>query len=84
MIQETTSLDALHNLGFAVVEFAKAHPGAAGERALRMLYDKGPCSLCRTHVVRLLVEMKRFPEWMAQECRWDANPNTRAVAQGGL
>lgn len=48
-------------------------------RVLEALYELTPCSFCRESVVRRLAEAAELPRWMAEECRFDANPDTVAL-----
>ncbi len=50
--------------------------------ALVKAYDKTPCSYCRRDVVRSLHEAGQLPRWMAEECRYDADPETVALVSG--
>jgi hypothetical protein len=48
--------------------------------ALLKAYDKTPCSFCREDVVAALRNDGDLPRWMAEECRYDADPETAALA----
>lgn len=50
--------------------------------ALVKLYDKTPCSFCRRDVVSALSKAGQLPRWMAEECRYDADPETAALVSG--
>ena len=45
-------------------------------------YELSPCSFCREYAVGMLQGLECLPEWMIEECRWDANPRTRALVLG--
>ena len=47
--------------------------------ALLALYELTPCSLCRGGLVKRLAEAGELPGWMAEECRFDADPDTVAL-----
>lgn len=69
--------DQIHSLGFALRDLAKAHPSPDAVEALLLLYERGPCSLCRHDVVESLEALGALPDWMVVECRHDANPDLR-------
>ena len=77
-----------HGLGIDVREFVKAHRSEEAERSLLLLYENGPCSLCRHGAVEELIAMDRLPAGFRDECAYDAYSETRqlvghAGASGG-
>jgi hypothetical protein len=42
-------------------------------------YFHNPCSYCRYHAAELLRDRQAAPQWLIDECRWDANEETREV-----
>lgn len=80
LAKELTDDQALHGLGLYVLEFYEAHPNPDSEiRVLDVLYENGPCALCRWRFVKRLIELKALPDWMAEECVWDAEEDTRTL-----
>ena len=71
-----------HSLGFGVLDFVKANPRHEASRSLTLLYENGPCSVCRRGCVRQLLARGLFPNWMRQECRYDAYIHTRNLVNG--
>jgi hypothetical protein len=71
--------DELHTLGFGLHDVYQANPTPSAASLLLRLYERGPCSLCREDVVRLLRDLGALPAWMAAECAYDANEDTRAL-----
>jgi hypothetical protein len=55
--------------------------GARGARSLLTIYEQTPCSFCRYYAVDMLKGAKQVPNWMREECRWDADPRTRKVLE---
>lgn len=78
-LREPMETDELHHLEMGVRDLAKEHREPEAEQCLLLLYEKGPCSLCRRGIVEALITIDRFPEWMREECRWDAYADTRKL-----
>jgi hypothetical protein len=67
-----------HSLLMSVVTVLEANPDAkAGELGV-IGYASTPCGFCREHFVRVLLGQNAAPEWLVEECRFDAA--TRIVA----
>ncbi len=84
MKRDTMNDDAWHGLGLAVLSLvANASVSAAECRNLFVeLYCQGPCSMCRSGFVEKLNETGDLPDWMANECLYDAAPDTAALFKG--
>lgn len=76
------SADERHWLGYSVRDVWKAHPLTEAAPVLTMLYDLQPCSLCRHRAVESLLSLGPLPQWMMEECWWDADPETRKLVMG--
>jgi hypothetical protein len=70
-----------HSLGFSIRDVFKKHPSLDAVPALIRMFDANPCSRCREDVVESLVSLNALPDWMAEECRYDANLDLRAYAE---
>ena len=73
--------DVYHGLGMNVRNFVKAHRSDEAERSLLLLYENGPCSLCRYDAVAELIAMDRLPAGLGEECIYDADPGTRKLVK---
>ncbi|MBL8045575.1 MAG: hypothetical protein JNL09_03485 [Anaerolineales bacterium] len=74
-----------HSLGMDVRDFYEAHPNAESEaRVTKAMYETNPCARCRCGFVSRLVELSVLPNWMAEECAWDSNENTRELMKDVL
>jgi hypothetical protein len=71
-----------HALGIGARAFVKANPQPEAARSLTLIYENGPCSMCRCDCVRSLLACECLPEWMRQECRYDAVVDTRKMVKG--
>jgi len=70
--------DEAHDLGLAVLILVAENSVTSAERRemLLLVYTCTPCSFCRRDVVSELLETHEVPGWMAEECRFDADPDT--------
>jgi HEAT repeat protein len=65
--------DARHWIGMGAIDILKANPSASAVPVLYALYEYGPCSFCRWRSVGRLRKLGKLPDWMLEECRYDAN-----------
>ncbi len=68
-----------HWLMLQVVEFLDMNPTANCSKLGVISYALNPCGHCRYSAVRLLVDRRAAPEWMADECRSDSYPAIRSL-----
>jgi hypothetical protein len=45
------------------------------------IYENNPCTNCRTKTVEQLAAIDRLPDWMREECRYDASEDTRNLVR---
>jgi hypothetical protein len=50
------------------------------EDALLVVYEFGPCAMCREFIVHDMLKADLLPESIVAECRFDANPDIRQMA----
>ncbi|MEO8131990.1 MAG: hypothetical protein ABI822_33150, partial [Bryobacteraceae bacterium] len=79
LLSETIDPDIYHNIGIDVRRFIKAHRSQEAERSLLLLYENGPCSVCRHGAVEELIAIDRLPDWIREECHYDAYSETRKL-----
>jgi hypothetical protein len=84
LLQKRSEADDYHRLGQGVRGFVEAHRSVEAERALLLLYENGPCALCRHGVVEELIAINRFPDWMRAECQYDAYSETRKLVKSPI
>jgi hypothetical protein len=46
-----------------------------------LLYENEPCTICRCSCVDQLIALDMLPDWMREECRYDAYSHTRETVQ---
>lgn len=80
-IAEPMQVDDLHSVEIGVRHMASAHHPREAERSLLLLYENGPCSLCRCELVGELIALGCLPNWMREECRYDSYIETRKLVQ---
>lgn len=76
--------DDLHHIGFSLEDIHKRYRTPDSVGCVLLLYDRDPCSECRERLVRILINLDALPDWMAQECLWDANLDTREAVRAYL
>jgi hypothetical protein len=75
---------AIHHVAFSLARLLDDRLGAGFVPALLLGYERSPCSNCRHRFVDALIRLEALPDRLRQECRWDANADTRAlVAESG-
>ncbi|MHB8748871.1 MAG: hypothetical protein ACYDBJ_06750 [Aggregatilineales bacterium] len=88
MIQELTERDLdpdkYHWLGFSVLDVFDQNPSDTTVGSLLNLYEKGLCSDCRYRIVERLYRLNAIPDWMREECLYDANLDLREAARNGF
>lgn len=75
-----------HRFGFSildVLDHAPVPPSECNDTLLK-LYENDPCSNCREQVVSKLFASGTVPDWMAEECRYDAVPEIAARFNGAV
>jgi hypothetical protein len=82
LIEAADDRDECHILGMGARHLQEIHPESDPAPALLALYEYGPCSLCRNHAVEMLHDTRQLPDWMLEECYYDADPDIRAMAEG--
>lgn len=75
----TPSDDGLHSLGMSARRFCENNPVPEVAGIARWIYDTTPCSLCREGAVETLITCNRLPDYIAEECRYDANEETQSI-----
>jgi hypothetical protein len=79
LLEEQMNDEDLHDLGVGVRHFVEAHLTGEAVRSLILLYEKGPCGMCRHACVEHLIALDKLPEWMRNECRYDSYSATREL-----
>ncbi|WP_293902895.1 hypothetical protein [Phenylobacterium sp.] len=76
MLRDLPDNDEVHDLGLAILNLTGENDVSAEDSAdvLLLLYERTPCSMCRADVVSRLFKAQRVPDWMADECRFDSDP----------
>ena len=73
--------DEHHWLGMGARDLLKAQPSADAAPVLHALYEYGPCSFCRDLAVSALYTRGQMPNWMLEECQYDACLDLREDAE---
>ena len=76
--------DTMHAAAGDVLAVLKANPSPGVRLPALIIYEHGPCSLCRGDAVQLLVRADQAPAWLLQEGRFDADAETRALCGAAI
>lgn len=68
-----------HRLGISVREWFEANPVSEAAALLLILYERGLCVVCRGSVIDLLLSLGPLPARIVEECRYDADLETRTL-----
>jgi hypothetical protein len=66
-----------HAIGFAIVDVLEENLSPEVVPVLHLLYERGPCTNCREKAVKLLRRLGALPDWLLEECRYDASQDLR-------
>lgn len=80
LTRETFDPFEYHGLAMDIRKVFTVHPSLSAVQALTNLYEHGPCSACRLRIVQALDSIHRVPDWMREECRYDADLDLREWA----
>jgi hypothetical protein len=80
-LEEPMEVNEIHHFEIGVRHLVRRQRQVEAEQCLLLLYEKGPCSLCRGGVVEELIALSRLPEFMRVECRYDSDTHTREFVQ---
>lgn len=71
----------VHDITFYMPEvLANVPPGTCNPRSLLLeIYERNPCTNCRYGAVKAMVLHGCMPEWLAEECRNDSEPEIAAL-----
>ncbi|MCA9087248.1 MAG: hypothetical protein KDA90_01295 [Planctomycetaceae bacterium] len=72
----------LHGLLMSVINVLEANPAADCCSLAVTVYGSTPCQNCRFYAARLLHRQNVAPEWLIEECRFDADENCRQLFEG--
>jgi hypothetical protein len=78
-LRELMGTDEIHHFEMGVRHLAEVHCPEEAANCFLLLYEKGPCSLCRGEIVERLISLSRLPDWMKEECRYDSDTDTRKL-----
>ena len=76
---EAIELYIYHCMGIDVGRFVEAHRSEEAERSLLLMYENGPCSLCRHGAVEEFIAIDRLPAWIREACQYEAYSETRKL-----
>lgn len=72
----------MHDLFRDIIELYKANAMPEASEPMMLAYEHSPCSGCRSNAVKVLISIKGLPDWVDEECNYDADRTTRELAAG--
>ena len=73
--------DERHSLLMNVIKVLNSNPDADGTQLGITVYASTPCGMCREDSVELLLRHHASPEWLTEECRFDAVDGCRELVE---
>lgn len=74
-----TDTEGMHRLGMSALSICQANPDVRLAEVAVFIYRTNPCTLCRGDIVEWMKDLDCLPGWIANECRFDASAETRAM-----
>jgi len=71
--------ERLHGAVLATLNVLDENPQADCSWLAYRLYESSPCGHCRGSAARMLLRRQLAPDWLGEECRYDSEPDTRAL-----
>jgi len=72
----------MHTTFFHLLDVFERNRDANGSRMVLQIYELTPCGGCRLRAAKLLLDRYGAPAWLGDECRFDSEEETRALAGG--
>ncbi len=69
--------EARHSIGLDALSIYTKNPRPESAEVLTTIYELGSCSHCREWALDLLYDLGPLPQWMVEECHFDANEDIR-------
>lgn len=71
--------DELHDVVWQILRLCESNPRDESIDCLLYVYERSPCSACRSRAVNMLIDAKLAPDWLLGEAALDADPDTRKL-----
>jgi|GEM_PF-3202849 len=81
LLEVENDLDNLHRLCGDTNHTYQENPVPEGIEPLLLVFEKVPCALCRHTCLEIIQSLAEIPDWMIEECRYDADSGTREIAE---
>lgn len=69
----------LHEILSDLLEVFEANKVEESCNPMMLVYEHSPCGICRGNAVKALIDLARAPDWVLEECRFDADEETRSI-----
>lgn len=73
-----------HSIGLSALKFVENNMSPELRAVARWVYRYTPCTICRRSIVEWMIETDTLQAVIAEECAYDADPDTQALASDWL
>ena len=84
LVELPEDLDYRHWMLIDLRNLLKENSSADVSKLGQIAYFHNPCQMCRCSAAELLFQQKKAPAWLVEECRFDADEETRRLADEHL
>lgn len=82
MLEVAGDVHDAHDLVFSLIRIFEENPVGEALPLLVFAYEHSPCMHCRKDTVEILLQLGASPDWLLDECRFDANEAIRELISG--
>ena len=82
IVEKAKNEHVIECLNSVYMEIFKANPTPKCKAPLMALYNNSNCGICRSGIVKLLIENDALPDEIKEEIKFDCSDETRALADG--
>ena len=80
LLDQEPDTERLHSMCVDTMHVYRDNPSEEGLQPLLAVYENGPCSTCRRRCAETINSIAALPDWMIEECEYDAYSCTREFA----
>ena len=81
LLEQENDVHQLHSLSCELLDVYKHNPDQNAAKSLLFVYENNPCSHCRLGSVEQMRALDQLPDWIVNECVYDAEESLRKMAQ---
>lgn len=81
LLRKAVNCHVFHCRGQEILEIYRSNPTKGSQSALLEIYRRTNCAICRGDCVQLMLKLKALPRWVARECKYDCDFDTRLMVK---